>query len=245
MRAIAITRPGGPEVLQLVERAIPVVGAGELLIKVVAAGVNRPDCLQRAGVYPAPPGASDLPGLEVSGIVAELGEGVRQWSIGDEVCALTPGGGYAEYCAVPAAHCLPIPAGVSLVEAAPLPETFFTVWINLFERAGLKPSETLLVQGGTSGIGVTAIQLARAFGSRVIATAGSAEKCQHCLELGAERCINYRAEDFVQVVREITDGVGVNVVLDIVGGSYVPRELSCLAVDGRLSLIGFLGGHEG
>lgn len=230
--------------MQLVERAIPVAGAGELLIKVVAAGVNRPDCLQRAGVYPAPPGASDLPGLEVSGVVAELGEGVRQWSIGDEVCALTPGGGYAEYCTVPAAHCLPIPDGVSVVEAASLPETFFTVWINLFERAGLKPSETLLVQGGTSGIGVTAIQLARALGSRVIATAGSPEKCQHCLELGAERCINYRTEDFVQVVREITDGVGVNVVLDIVGGSYVPRELRCLAVDGRLSLIGFLGGHE-
>ncbi|HEU5283170.1 MAG TPA: NAD(P)H-quinone oxidoreductase, partial [Burkholderiales bacterium] len=206
------------------------------------AGVNRPDCLQRAGAYAPPPGACDLPGLEVAGTVVVLGDDVRQWQVGDRVCALTPGGGYARYCVTPAAHCLPVPDGLDLIQAASLPETFFTVWINVFERARLAPGETLLVQGGSSGIGVTAIQMARAFGHRVFATAGSAEKCTACEQLGAERGINYRTEDFVEVVKQLTDGKGVDVILDMVGGDYVPRELKCLATDGRLSIIAFLGG---
>jgi len=244
MRAVEISQPGGPEVLRAVERPTPLPRAGEVVIRVHTAGVNRPDCFQRAGSYAPPPGASDLPGLEVSGTVAALGEGVSQWRIGDEVCALTPGGGYAQYCATPAAHCLPLPAGLDLAQAASLPETCFTVWINVFERGGLKPGETLLVQGGASGIGVTAIQMARAFGNRVFATAGSAEKCAACERLGAERGIDYRSEDFAEVVKQLTGGKGVDVILDMVGGDYIQRELKCLATDGRLSIIAFLGGSK-
>lgn len=244
MRAIEISQPGGPDVLRLAQRPTPQPRPGEVVIRVHTAGVNRPDCFQRAGSYAPPPGASDLPGLEVSGIIAAVGDGVSAWKPGDAVCALTPGGGYAQYCATPAAHCLPVPAGLDLAQAASLPETFFTVWINVFERAGLEPGETLLVQGGASGIGVSAIQMARAFGNRVFATAGSAEKCAACERLGAERAIDYRTEDFVQVVKELTGGKGVDVILDMVGGDYIQRELKCLATDGRLSIIAFLGGSR-
>lgn len=244
MQVVEITRPGGPDVLKSATRPVPQPRAGEVLIQVAAAGVNRPDCLQRAGAYAPPPGASDLPGLEVAGTVLRLGQGVNEWKIGDQVCALTPGGGYAQYCVTPAAHCLPLPRGLDPIQAASLPETFFTVWINVFERARLTAGETLLVQGGASGIGVTAIQMARAFGHRVFATAGSAEKCTACEQLGAERGINYRAEDFVEVVKQLTGGKGADVILDMVGGDYVPRELKCLAADGRLSLIAFLGGTK-
>ena len=242
MSAVEILRPGGPEVLQPVQRPLPVPRPGEVLIEVAAAGVNRPDVLQRLGLYPLPPGVSDLPGLEVAGTVAALGEGVTDWRVGDAVCALTPGGGYAGFCTTPAVQCLPVPRGLDMVQAASLPETFFTVWINVFDRARLGPGETLLVQGGSSGIGVTAIQMARAFGHRVFATAGTPEKCRACEALGAERGIDYRQEDFVAVVKELTGGRGVDVILDMVGGDYVPRELKCLATDGRLSLIAFLGG---
>jgi NADPH2:quinone reductase len=242
MQAIEISKPGGPEVLQPAARPLPQPGPGEVLIEVAAAGVNRPDCLQRAGSYAPPPGASDLPGLEVAGTIVQVGAGVTQWKVRDSVCALTPGGGYAQYCTTPAGQCLPVPRGLTLVEAASLPETFFTVWINVFERARLGPGETLLVQGGSSGIGVTAIQLARAFGHRVFATAGSPEKCAACEELGAERGIDYRTQDFVEIVKELTAGKGADVILDMVGGDYVPRELKCLATDGRLSIIAFLGG---
>ena len=247
MRAIEITQPGKPEVLQLCERPQPELKAGEVLIRVHAAGINRPDVLQRLGHYPVPPGASDLPGLEVAGEIVDgdLGElnnsGFRK---GDMVCALVQGGGYAEYCAAPLAQCLPMPQGLSAVEAASLPETFFTVWTNVFDRAGLKEGETLLVQGGTSGIGVTAIQLATALGHRVFATAGSDEKCRACEELGAERGINYRSEDFVEVVKSLTGGKGVDVVLDMVAGDYVAREIDCLADDGRIALIALLGGAK-
>lgn len=244
MQVVEISRPGGPEVLKLATRPLPQPKPGEVLIRVAAAGVNRPDCFQRAGTYAPPPGASDLPGLEVAGTVVKLGESATQWKEGDQVCALTPGGGYAEFCVTPAGHCLPIPKGWSLIEAASLPETFFTVWINVFERARLAPGETLLVQGGSSGIGVAAIQLAQAFGHRVFVTAGSAEKCAACEALGAERAINYRSEDFVEVVKQLTGGKGADVILDMVGGDYVPRELRCLATDGRLSLIAFLGGNK-
>jgi len=243
-QVVEISRPGGPEVLKLATRALPWPKPGEVLIRVAAAGVNRPDCLQRAGSYAPPPGASDLPGLEVAGTIVMLGDGVTQWKEGDQVCALTPGGGYAELCVTPAGHCLPIPKGWSLIEAASLPETFFTVWINVFERSRLAPGETLLVQGGSSGIGVSAIQMARAFGHRVFVTAGNAEKCAACEKLGAERAINYRNEDFVEVVKQVTDGKGADVILDMVGGDYVPRELKCLATDGRLALIAFLGGSR-
>jgi len=244
MQVVEITRPGGPEVLKPATRAVPAPRGGELLIEVAAAGVNRPDCLQRAGGYAPPPGASDLPGLEVAGSVVRVGEGVEQWRVGDQVCALTPGGGYAQYCLTPAGQCLPIPKGLDLLQAASLPETFFTVWINVFERGRLAPGETLLVHGGSSGIGVTAIQMARAFGHRVFATAGSTEKCAACEQLGAERGIDYRSEDFVEVVKQLTGGKGADVILDMVGGEYVPRELRCLATDGRLSLIAFLGGTK-
>jgi NADPH2:quinone reductase len=220
---------------------MPRPGPGEVLIRVAAAGVNRPDVGQRRGLYAPPPGASDLPGLEVAGVIAELGEGVTGWTVGDPVCALTPGGGYAQYCIAPAAHCLPVPRGLSLVEAASLPETFFTVWSNLFGPLGLKPGETLLVQGGTSGIGVTAIQLARARGHTVFATAGNKAKCEACEALGAH-AINYKLEDFADVVRRATGGQGVDVILDMVGGDYVAREVSLLAADGRLVLLAFLGG---
>ncbi|HZR04193.1 MAG TPA: NAD(P)H-quinone oxidoreductase [Burkholderiales bacterium] len=242
MKAVEISRPGGPDVLRLTQRPTPLPKAGEVVIRVHTAGVNRPDCLQRAGAYAPPPGASDLPGLEVAGTVVALGEGVTEWRVGDRVCALTPGGGYAQYCATPAAHCLPIPSVLDVAQAASLPETYFTVWINVFERAALKPGETLLVQGGASGIGVTAIQMARALGSPVFATAGSPEKCAACERLGAQRAINYRTEDFVEAVNRLTGGKGVDVILDMVGGDYVARELKCLATDGRLSLIAFLGG---
>jgi len=244
MRAIEITAPGGPEVLRVTRRAVPAPAANEVLIEVAAAGVNRPDVLQRKGGYPPPPGASDIPGLELAGTIVATGAGVKEWKIGDRVCALVTGGGYAEYVAAPVPQCLSIPRGLTLIEAAGLPETFFTVWVNVFERAGLKDGETLLVQGGSSGIGVTAIQMARAFGHQVFVTAGSAEKCAQCEKLGASRAINYRTEDFVAVVRELTAGKGVDVILDMVGGDYVPRELSCLSDDGRLSLIAFLGGTK-
>jgi NADPH:quinone reductase len=242
MQVLEITKPGGPEVLRPAMLPVPEPGPGQVLIEVAAAGVNRPDCFQRAGTYAPPPGASDLPGLEVAGTIVQVGAGVTQWKAGDIVCALTPGGGYAQYCVTPAGHCLPVPKGLDLVEAGSLPETFFTVWINVFERARLAPGETLLVQGGSSGIGVTAIQMARAFGHRVFATAGSPEKCAECEKLGAERGINYRSEDFVEVVKALTAGKGVDVILDMVGGDYVPREIKCLASDGRLSIIAFLGG---
>jgi NADPH2:quinone reductase len=242
MQVVEISRPGGPEVLQPARRPVPRPGPGEVLIRVAAAGVNRPDCLQRAGAYAPPPGASDLPGLEVAGTIVTVGDGVAQWRAGDPVCALTPGGGYAEYCLTPAGQCLPVPVGLTMLEAASLPETFFTVWINVFERAHLAPGETLLVQGGSSGIGVTAIQMAHAFGHRVFATAGSAEKCAACERLGAERAINYRTEDFVEIVKQLTAGKGVDVILDMVAGDYVPREIKALANDGRLSIIAFLGG---
>jgi NADPH:quinone reductase len=244
MTAIEITTPGGPEVLVPRSRPLPSVKAGEVLIKIAAAGVNRPDVLQRKGLYPVPKDASDLPGLEVAGTVTALGAGVTQWKIGDPVCALTPGGGYAEYCVTPASHCLPIPKGLSPIEAASLPETFFTVWSNVFDRAQLKPGETFLVQGGTSGIGVTAIQMVHAFGHRVFATAGTPDKCKACEELGAERAINYKTEDFVEVVKSATNGKGVDVILDMVGGDYLARELKALADDGRIVFIAFLGGAK-
>jgi NADPH2:quinone reductase len=242
MRAIEITQPGKPEVLQPCERPLPVLKPGEVLIRVIAAGVNRPDVFQRLGQYPVPPGASDLPGLEVAGEIVdgELGDsGLRK---GDLVCALVQGGGYAEYCAAPLEQCLPVPPGLSALEAASLPETYFTVWSNVFQRAALQPGETLLVQGGSSGIGVTAIQLARALGHRVFATAGSFDKCSACVALGAERAINYKDEDFAAVVKEVTGGKGVDVVLDMVGGDYVAREVACLADDGRIVIIALLGG---
>jgi NADPH2:quinone reductase len=244
MQVIEITKPGGPEVLKLASRPVPEPKPGEVLIKVAAAGVNRPDCFQRAGSYAPPPGASDLPGLEVAGTVVRLGPGVSQWKEGDHVCALTPGGGYAQYCTTPAGHCLQAPKGWKLLEAASLPETFFTVWINVFERAKLAVGETLLVQGGSSGIGVAAIQVARALGHRVFATAGSAEKCAACEKLGAERAINYKTEDFVATIKSLTGGKGVDVILDMVAGDYVQREFSALADDGRLSIIAFLGGSK-
>jgi NADPH2:quinone reductase len=244
MQVVEISRPGGPEALNVTTRPVPQLKPGEVLISVAAAGVNRPDCFQRAGFYPPPPGDSDLPGLEVAGTVAECAEGVTQWKPGDNVCALVPGGGYAEYCATPAGQCLPLPQGWTIIEAASLPETMFTVWVNVFERGRLAPGETLLVQGGASGIGVTAIQMARALGHRVFVTAGSAEGCSACEGLGAERAINYRTEDFGEVVKELTSGKGVDVILDMVAGDYVPRELKCLADDGRLSIIAFLGGSK-
>ena len=242
MTAVEISQPGGPDVLKPATRPLPRIKADEVLIKVEAAGVNRPDCFQRAGTYNPPPGASDLPGLEVAGTIVDIGVDVMQWKPGDRVCALTPGGGYAQYCATAAGHCLPIPKGFSMVDAASLPETFFTVWINVFERARLAAGETLLVQGGSSGIGVAAIQIGAALGHRVFATAGSDDKCRACEGLGAIRGINYRTEDFGAVVKEATAGKGADVILDMVGGDYVPRELKCLATDGRLSIIAFLGG---
>jgi putative PIG3 family NAD(P)H quinone oxidoreductase len=242
--AIEITQPGPPEVLQPTRRAVSPPARGELLLRVAAAGVNRPDLLQREGRYPPPPGTTDIPGLEAAGAVAALGEGVAGWKVGDEACALVAGGGYAEYCVAPAAQCLPVPKGLTLVQAAALPETFFTVWTNVFERGQLTRGETLLVHGGSSGIGTTAIQLGRIFGARVLATAGTAEKCAACRRLGAERAVNYKEEDFVAVVKEATDGQGVDVILDMVGGRYIPRNLECLAREGRLVLIAFLGGAK-
>ncbi|MGX0875569.1 NADPH2:quinone reductase [Roseovarius sp. MBR-154] len=241
MQAIEITEAGGPEVLQPTTRTVPAPRAGEVVIRLAYAGVNRPDALQRAGMYAPPPTASDLPGLEGAGEIVALGEGVGDWAIGDQVCALLPGGGYAEYVATPAAHCLPIPAGLGLREAACLPETFFTVWSNVFQRGGLKGGERFLVHGGSSGIGTTAIQLAREFGARVFTTAGSAEKCRVCTDLGAERAINYREEDFVEVLK--AEG-GADLILDMVGGDYLPRNVKALADDGRLVQIAFLQGPK-
>ena len=244
MRAIEITQPGKPEVLQLCERPHPVLKAGEILIRVHAAGINRPDVLQRMGHYPVPPGASDLPGLEVAGEIVDGDLGDSGFKRGDMVCALVQGGGYAEYCAAPIEQCLPLPEGLSPLEAATLPETYFTVWSNVFDRARLFEGESLLVQGGSSGIGVTAIQLARALGHRVLATAGSADKCRAVEALGAERGINYRNEDFAAVVKELTGNKGVDVILDMVAGDYVAREVDCLADDGRLVIIALLGGSK-
>jgi putative PIG3 family NAD(P)H quinone oxidoreductase len=245
MLVIEIREPGGPEVLVPAERPRPSVRTDEVLIKVAAAGVNRPDVMQRRGAYPPPPGASDIPGLEVAGVIEEVGSGVGGWRSGDQVCALVSGGGYAEYCAAPAPQCLPVPRGMELASAAAIPETFFTVWTNVFERGRLKPGESVLVHGGSSGIGTTAIQMARAFGSRVFATAGSPEKCAACQRLGAERAINYHEEDFVAVMKDLTGGRGVDVILDMVGGDYLQRNLDCLAADGRLVQIAVLGGARG
>jgi putative PIG3 family NAD(P)H quinone oxidoreductase len=242
MIAIEIREPGGPEVLVPVERPRPTAAAGELLIKVTAAGVNRPDVFQRLGRYPPPPGVTDIPGLEVSGVVEAIGSGVTGWRAGDAVCALVAGGGYAEYCVAPSPQCLPAPRGLDLVAAAAIPETFFTVWTNVFARGRLQAGESILIHGGSSGIGTTAIQLARARGSRVFATAGSAEKCAACERLGAERAINYRETDFLVQVRELTGGRGVDVVLDMVGGDYFARNIDALAVEGRLVEIATLHG---
>lgn len=248
MQAIEISTPGAAQVLQLCERPVPSAGAGELLIRVAASGVNRPDVLQRAGLYPAPPGASDLPGLEVAGVIAggdAQAMAEAGLALGDAVCALVAGGGYAQWCVAPVAQCLPVPKGWSMAEAASLPETVFTVWSNVFERGALQPGQTLLVQGGSSGIGVTAIQMAKALGAQVIVTAGSDVKCAACLALGADHAINYRTHDFVAEVRTLTAGRGVDVVLDMVAGDYVAREIECLAEDGRLVIIAVQGGAQG
>ena len=239
MRAVGITKAGGPEVLQLTQRPVPVAAHGQVILKVAYAGVNRPDALQRAGLYAPPATASDLPGLEASGTVVAVGGGVAGLSVGDQVCALLPGGGYAEYVATPAAHCLPVPKGLSLKEAACLPETFFTVWSNVFTRGGLKAGERFLIHGGSSGIGTTAIQLANAFGARVFVTAGSDDKCAACIALGAEKAINYQDKDFVAVMK--SEG-GADLILDMVGGDYIPRNIKTLANDGRLVQIAFLQG---
>ncbi|MDW4549585.1 NAD(P)H-quinone oxidoreductase [Defluviimonas sp. D31] len=241
MRAVEISKPGGPEVLQLIEAPVPVPGPGQILIEVAYAGVNRPDALQRAGAYAPPPSASPLPGLEASGRVAALGPDVAGWKVGDAVCALLPGGGYAEYVVTPAAHALPVPAGMELREAACLPETCYTVWSNVFQRGGLKAGEVFLVHGGSSGIGTTAIQIASALGARVFTTAGSAEKCRVCEELGAEHAVNYREADFVEAVRAAG---GADLILDMVGGDYIPRNVKALADDGRLVQIAFLSGPK-
>jgi len=242
MRAVEITKPGGPEVLQPADRPQPGPRDGEILVKVAAAGVNRPDMLQRTGNYPVPPGASDIPGLEIAGEV--VGGSMKLFKPGEKVCALVAGGGYAEYCVVPEAQALPIPKGLTPVQAASLPETFFTVWSNVYDRGKLAPGETFLVQGGSSGIGVTAIQMATATGNRVFATAGSEEKCAACVRLGAEKAFNYKTQDWSAEVLAATGGKGVNVILDMVGGDYVPKELKCLAEDGRLVFIAYLRGPK-
>ena len=245
MKAIEINGFGAPEVLRAADRPLPVAGSGELLIRVSASGVNRPDVLQRTGNYPVPPGASDIPGLEVAGVI-ESGDAqalaAAGLKVGDRVCALVAGGGYAEYCVAPVGQCLPVPRGLSDVEAASLPETFFTVWSNVFDRGRLQRGEVFLVQGGTSGIGVTAVQMAKAFGARVIATAGSDDKCAACLSLGADHAINYKTQDFAEEAKALTGGNGVDVILDMVAGAYVAREVNCLAEDGRLVIIAVQGG---
>ena len=245
MKTVEISAFGAPDVLRLAERPAPIPGAGELLIRVSASGINRPDVLQRTGNYPVPPGASDIPGLEVAGVVVSgdtAAMAVAGFKVGDRVCALVAGGGYAELCIAPVGQCLPVPAGLTDIEAASLPETFFTVWSNVFERAYLAKGETLLIQGGSSGIGVTAIQIAKAMGATVIVTAGSGEKCDACLALGADHAINYKTADFAVEVKKLTDGKGVNVILDMVAGSYVAREVECMAEDGRLVIIAVQGG---
>lgn len=244
MRAVEISQPGGPEVLKPAERPVPQPKPSEILVKVAAAGVNRPDMLQRQGLYAPPPDASDLPGLEIAGTVAAIGTDVKMWKIGDQVCALAHGGGYAEYCVVPEVQALPVPKGLTLVEAGSLPETFFTVYSNVFDRGGLKSGETFLVQGGSSGIGVTAIQMVAAMGNRVYATAGSDEKCAACVTLGAEKAFNYRTQDWAAELKAATGGKGVNVILDMVGGDYVPAELKSLSDEGRLVMIAFLRGAK-
>jgi len=244
MRVVQIEKPGGPEVLRPAERPRPQPKTHEILVKVAAAGVNRPDVLQRMGLYAVPPDASDLPGLEIAGEVAACGAAVTRWKAGDKVCALTHGGGYAEYCVAPEVQALPVPQGLSLAEAASLPETFFTVWSNVYDRGRLAPGETLLVQGGTSGIGVTAIQMAAAMGNRVFATAGTDEKCAACVKLGAQAAFNYKTQDFVAGVKAATGGKGVDVILDMAAGDFVPKELKALADDGRLVFIAFLRGAK-
>ncbi|KGF68375.1 NAD(P)H-quinone oxidoreductase [Hoeflea sp. BAL378] len=244
MRAIEIREPGGPEVLQLATRDRPVPAESELLVKVFAAGINRPDCLQRQGAYPPPPGASDIPGLEIAGEVSAVGAAVTRFKPGDRVCALVPGGGYAEFCCVDETNALPAPGSLTMTEAAAIPETFFTVWHNVFKRGGLKAGETFLVHGGTSGIGTTAIQLAKAFGAKVFATAGSEAKCEAMRELGADVAINYRDADFVEAVKEATKGRGVDLILDMVGGDYITRNYQAAAVEGRIVQIAFLRGRK-
>lgn len=244
MRAVVITAPGEPDVLHIQERPDPTPGLGEVLIKVFASGINRPDVMQRKGKYPPPSGASDLPGLEVSGIVVALGENCFRWQIGDRVCALVTGGGYAEYCVAPEGQCLPIPHNLTFAEAASLPETFFTVWANVFERGKLKTGESLLVHGGSSGIGVAAIQLAKAWGATVYTTAGNEEKCTFCEKLGADKAIHYRMERFKDVIKKYTEDKGVNVILDMIGGSYTQDNLDILSEEGRLVLINFMNGDD-
>ena len=245
MKAIVITQPGPPEVLQVQERPMPACSAGEVLVKVTAAGVNRPDVSQRKGHYPPPAGASpDIPGLEIAGTIIETGSNVTRWKFGDKICALVTGGGYAEYCSVPAGQCLPIPGNLSFVEAASLPETFFTVWSNVFDRGKLQHSETLLVHGGSSGIGVAAIQMAKALGATVYVTAGTDEKCKFCEDLGAAKAINYKTEDFAEVIKQITNGKGVDVILDMIGGDYTAPNIRSLANDGRLVLINMMMGKD-
>jgi putative PIG3 family NAD(P)H quinone oxidoreductase len=241
MTAIAITSPGGPEMLVAVERPVPEPGEGEIVVAVAAAGVNRPDVMQRMGLYPPPPGVTDIPGLEIAGTVAACGDGVRRWKGGEEVTALVSGGGYAEYCIAHESHALPVPQGLTMAQAAAIPETFFTVWHNAFERGGLKPGESLLVHGGSSGIGTAAIQLAKALGARVIATAGTLEKCDACRRLGADLAVNYKTEDFVAAAKAATGGAGVEVILDMVGGDYIGRNYEAAAVEGRVVQIAFQG----
>ena len=245
MKAIVITHPGGPEVLQLQERPRPAIARGEVLIKVAAAGVNRPDVYQRKGNYPPPKGApQDIPGLEIAGTIAEIGADVTLWNVGDKVCALVMGGGYAEYCNVPEGQCLPVPANLSFIEAASLPETFFTVWTNIFDRAKLKPGQSLLVHGGSSGIGVAAIQMAKALGSKVYVTAGSDAKCHFCEGLGAIKAINYKTESFPDMIFQLTDGKGVDVILDMIGGDYTPGNIQSLTEEGRLVMINTMNGKD-
>ena len=241
MTAIAVREPGGPDVLIAQTRPVPAPGPGEVLVKIAAAGVNRPDVMQRQGLYPPPPGASDIPGLEIAGEVVALGKSATRFKPGDKVTALVAGGGYAQFCPVHESNALPVPGTLSLVEAAAIPETFFTVWHNVFERGALKRGETLLVHGGSSGIGTTAIQLAKAFGARVVTTAGSAEKCEACIRLGADKAVNYRSEDFVAATKAATDGKGADVILDMVGGDYIERNYEAAAVDGRVVQIAFQG----
>ena len=245
MKAIIITQPGPPEVLQIADRPTPAIAGNEVLVKVMAAGVNRPDVAQRKGNYPPPEGApKDIPGLEIAGVITETGPNVQRWKVGDKVCALVTGGGYAEFCNVPEGQCLPVPENLSFAEAASLPETFFTVWSNVFDRAKLQPGESLLVHGGSSGIGAAAIQMATALGSVVYVTAGSEEKCIFCEQLGAAKAINYKTENFSEAILQLTNGKGVNVILDMVGGDYTPLNINCLANDGRLVLINSMKGKH-
>jgi len=244
MRYVAVREPGPPDVLTIGETGVPSPKPGEVLIEVVVAGVNRPDCIQRAGLYPPPPDASPILGLEVAGAVVALGDGVASWRIGDQVCALTPGGGYAQYCTAPAGWCLPFPAELSALEAASLPENYFTVWNNVFDRVHLTAGETILIHGGSGGIGLTAIQLAKAFGAKAITTVGSTDKVAFCTSIGADHAINYREQDFVAEVARITDKRGVDVVLDMVGGDYIEKNIRCLALEGRMAMIAFLQGSK-